>query len=338
MALLCYYKIAMEKVSVIIAAYNVEKYLSKAVESVINQTYQNLEILLIDDGSKDRTPQMCDDYAKRDNRIKVVHKPNGGVSSAWNAGLDNATGDFIAFVDSDDWVDKDYILELYTAIKKYNCDISVCNYYECINDKVYKSKNAAFDRFIEAKNVYDLFFSNKDRWNWTSWGKLYKKEIFNGLRYNENVACAEDLYAICDILDKVKVGIVTISKQLYYYLIRENSVTTTFSEKRFDVIIAVRHAIYTSMNNSNISNAIIICKYLFCEYRSIFAKILKAHENKKYKKRFNEMFNEDYKKYYKYLPKKQKLYTFLFKHFRVPYIFIQNIKWRHARRTYVKNV
>ena len=97
-----------EKISVIIPIYKVEKYLNRCVESVVNQSYQNLEIILVDDGSPDNCPKMCDDWAEKDNRIKVIHKENGGLSDARNAGLKVAMGEYISFVDSDDWIAKDF--------------------------------------------------------------------------------------------------------------------------------------------------------------------------------------------------------------------------------------
>lgn len=106
------------KISIIVPVYKVEQYLERCVKSLINQTYKNIEIILVDDGSPDQCPKMCDDYASEDSRIKVIHKKNGGLSDARNAGLDAATGEFIAFVDSDDWVEIDFIETLCKMQKK----------------------------------------------------------------------------------------------------------------------------------------------------------------------------------------------------------------------------
>ena len=103
-------------ISVIVPVYNVEKYLNKCIDSIINQTYKNLEIILVDDGSQDSSGKICDEYTKKDNRIKVIHKENGGVSSARNIGLNNATGEWIAFIDADDWVDEEYLQTLFNRI------------------------------------------------------------------------------------------------------------------------------------------------------------------------------------------------------------------------------
>lgn len=121
-------------ISVVIPIYNMEKYLNKCIESVINQTYRNLEILLIDDGSTDNSPGMCDEWAKKDNRIKVFHKTNGGLSDAKNYGIEHASGKFIGFVDSDDWIDKNMYYNLINGCIKYKKDIGCCNKIRVFNN------------------------------------------------------------------------------------------------------------------------------------------------------------------------------------------------------------
>ena len=117
-----------ELISVILPIYNVEKYLEKCLKSVINQTYKNLEIILVDDGSKDNSPQICDEYAVKDKRIVVIHKSNGGLSDARNAGIEIAKGKYIALIDSDDYVEKDYVQFLYQLIKENNAEMSICSH------------------------------------------------------------------------------------------------------------------------------------------------------------------------------------------------------------------
>ena len=115
-------------ISVIVPVYKAEKYLDKCVQSIVNQTYKNLEIILVDDGSPDNCPEMCDEWAKKDSRIKVIHKENGGVSSARNAGLDNSFGDYIGFVDSDDFIENDFYECLYDNLVENGADISFCTF------------------------------------------------------------------------------------------------------------------------------------------------------------------------------------------------------------------
>ena len=130
----------MPKISVIVPVYNVEKYLRKCIESILNQTFREFELILVDDGSTDSSGKICDEYALKDSRIKVIHKENGGASSARNAGLDVAKGEYIGFVDSDDWIEMDMYGELYRLIKENNTDISVCGINN-IKDIKYKNEN-----------------------------------------------------------------------------------------------------------------------------------------------------------------------------------------------------
>ena len=118
-----------EKVSIIVPVYNVEKYLDKCIESIVNQTYRNIEIILVDDGSPDKCPEICNEWAKKDDRIKVIHKENGGLSSARNAALEIAQGDYITFVDSDDWIENDMIQSMLTCAAKNDADIVCCGFY-----------------------------------------------------------------------------------------------------------------------------------------------------------------------------------------------------------------
>ena len=147
-------------VSVIVPIYKVEKYLGKCVDSIINQTYKNLEIILVDDGSPDNSGKICDEYAKKDNRIKVIHKENGGLSSARNAGLDVATGEFIAFVDSDDRIHLDFVEKLYRAIKEENADIASCYVESFIKKLLLKARGSSSIIITWAKNLQMWFGTN----------------------------------------------------------------------------------------------------------------------------------------------------------------------------------
>ena len=117
-----------ELISVVVPVYNVEKYIDKCINSIINQTYKNLEIILVDDGSPDNCGKICDEYAKKDNRIKVTHKENGGVSSARNIGIKNATGDWLTFVDADDWIENNFVEQLLKIGNQENAEIVLCGY------------------------------------------------------------------------------------------------------------------------------------------------------------------------------------------------------------------
>ena len=301
-----------EKISIITSVYKIGQYLEKAVQSIVAQTYKNLEIILVDDGSPDECPKLCDDLAQKYSRIKVIHKPNGGVSSAWNAGLDNATGEYISFVDGDDWVEPTYIEEMYKAIKKYNCDIAICATNIIRNGKVTLDNHLAEDKFVPKKECYNLFFAPKECRH-TSWGKLYKREIFDYLRYPEDISCVEDSYLITYICDNVKVGIVTISSKLYNYVIRNSSVTRTIKRNRLDWIKAKKHN--CEKIDCHLPCYKYCCSQLFGAYGYLHIEF-KVNNLKDLRKELYAMYKKDYKKYAKYLTPKKRLWAFLFRYFR----------------------
>lgn len=173
-----------ELISVIIPVYKVEKYLDECIQSVINQTYKNLEIILVDDGSPDNCGKICDEYAKKDNRIKVIHKENGGLSSARNAGLDIARGEYISFIDSDDYVSKDFIKNM--SIQMANADLIICgmkNVYK-EDEKCDEKENVVIKNetltFIEANQK---LIKPKNEIYVTACNKLYRRELFDNLRF-----------------------------------------------------------------------------------------------------------------------------------------------------------
>ena len=184
----------MEKISVILPIYNVEKFLKQSVESVLNQTYKNLEIILVDDGTKDSSDKMCDDYAKKDSRIKVIPKENGGLSSARNAGLDIATGKYVMFLDADDFFEPNSCEVLYNEIEKRQADYVVGNYIHVTHDGI-KWENPLFD-----PNLYDNFKLSITDYqksffvmNSVVWNKIFRRDFIeqNKLRFIPK-ALAED--------------------------------------------------------------------------------------------------------------------------------------------------
>lgn len=206
-------------ISVIIPIYNVEKYLKRCVDSVLNQTYNNLEIVLVDDGSPDNSGKICDDYAKSDSRIKVVHKKNGGLSSARNAGLDIATGEYVSFIDSDDWVEKDLYKVLTDIANENDVDIIISQFKSGNKDE----KNDKSD--IKILDLTERFESICNRKAETSvCGVLFKKGIFDKERFNEN-RLNEDFEFYSNISIKYDYKIAVTSYQGYYYYLREDSIT-----------------------------------------------------------------------------------------------------------------
>ena len=154
----------MSKVSIVVPIYNVEKYLEQCIDSIINQTLKDIEIILVDDGSPDNCPQICDDYAKKDSRIKVVHKKNGGLSSARNAGIEVATGDYIGFVDSDDYIELDMYEKMYSIAIENNVDFVMSDYYR-VSDGGKVIATLDMDEGIYEKNKIkrDIFPRSEER-------------------------------------------------------------------------------------------------------------------------------------------------------------------------------
>ena len=225
-----------EKISVIVPVYNVEQYLERCVDSIINQTYKNLEIILVNDGSTDNSGQLCDELAKKDDRIRVIHKKNGGLSDARNVGIDEAEAELVGFIDSDDYIDEDMYEVLINNLKAANADLSMCGHYDVYNNvpesqvsdkKTWElSPQEAIKMVMEAKIL-----------SVTAVNKLYKKSLFSELKF-EIEKIAEDAFIMIKLLDKCN-KIVATNEKKYYYVHRENSITTQkFSLKFLNVIEA----------------------------------------------------------------------------------------------------
>ena len=173
----------MEKdlISVIVPVYKVEKYLEKCIESVLKQTYTNLQIILVDDGSPDNCGKICDEYAKKDSRIEVIHKINGGLSDARNVGINRANGRYIGFVDSDDYIKEDMYEKLINLIKEYDADISICNLYDVIDGKEYvRNKDNGIHEYSRIDILKEILL-DKNIQSY-AWNKLYKKELFDEIK------------------------------------------------------------------------------------------------------------------------------------------------------------
>lgn len=223
-----------ELISIIVPVYKVEKYLRKCVDSICNQTYRNMEIILVDDGSPDNCGAICDEYARADSRVRVIHKANGGLSNARNAGLDIMTGDYVAFVDSDDWIEPDMYAKLMKNMEHFRADISIGGVAEEIErgGNVTTVKVTSYGEKPFAENETDAmkrYFLG----SWAAWDKLYRASLFSEIRFpvgeiNEDEAIAVYLLEKCSI--------VCYSGDIYYHYIKhENSgsiTMTPFSKKK----------------------------------------------------------------------------------------------------------
>ena len=226
-------------ISVVIPVYKVEEYIKRCIDSIITQTYENLEIILVDDGSPDNCPKICDEYAKKDKRVKVIHKENGGLSDARNAGIDIASGKYITFVDSDDYVTSDYVEYMYNILKKYDSQMATCQTLR-VNSKDTEIKKIAnnFQEEIELMTARDLFynilFAKKS--DVSAYSKLYKIELFDEIRYPKGVVYEDTAttYKLIEKCDKISVG----NKECYLYCARPGSISKMkgFNKNEVDYI------------------------------------------------------------------------------------------------------
>ena len=219
-------------ISVIVPVYNVEKYLERCLSSIINQTFKNLEIILVDDGSKDSSGKICDEYLKKDRRIKVFHTENKGVCSARNIGIENSKGNWITFVDSDDWLEEEFCEELYKEIIRENSDVALCGYYRVIGRNKEKINCDIKDKFVDS-NQYLIKSLNPQTGYGFSHMKLYRSECIKNIKFNEELVVGEDALFNEMISENIKKGVV-LSKPLYNYRINQNSVVKRYDEKYFE--------------------------------------------------------------------------------------------------------
>ncbi len=230
-------------ISVIVPVYKVEKYLDECVRSIVDQTYRNLEIILVDDGSPDNCPQMCDDWAKKDERIYVIHKENGGLSSARNAGLDICKGEYIAFVDSDDFIHVGYVSRMLEKALSMSVELVICDYARVDAESRIVKENANLNTHIEKellsqKDLYDELCIYNPWWSITVSNKLYKKNLFEDLRFFEGKLC-EDAFLIHYLYEKVE-NACYIKYPLYHYRYTPNSIMMRpYSEAQLDEVEAV---------------------------------------------------------------------------------------------------
>lgn len=277
-------------ISVIVPVYNVEKYLYRCVKSIVNQTYENLEIILVDDGSPDNCPKMCDEWAEKDSRIKVIHKENGGVSSARNTALDCVSGDYTVFIDADDYIDPDMLKILYDKAAAENADIVACNLVY-VNDNEEPFKISWYTDAAAAGNeeVLKAYFSDV----FIAPGcptKLYRTEVINGNkhRFPLNIKIGEDfLFNFYVFSDCQK--IVHIKDGLYFYYMRDDSAIHTATEPMINRWKNTK-SVMKDINSQQVYNACLIkyCNELLCCVR----ELLKTGDKKLIKQCYNGIAQE----------------------------------------------
>ena len=244
-------------ISIIIPVYNVEKYLNDCIESVVNQTYSNLEIILVDDGSPDNSPKICDDWSLKDSRIKVIHKSNGGLSDARNAGLDICSGEYIAFIDSDDYIDEDYIKLMYDFAKDNSLELVQCGVKLVTEDKgliesIGYDKNCILSYKEHNLAMYDAHPSD----NVISCNKLYHKKLFDNCRFPFGILNEDEATVYKCVFDAKQVGV--LKNRMYNYVQHQNSiVNSVFNVKKLVItdILKERARFFEEQNEPELAYA-----------------------------------------------------------------------------------
>lgn len=228
----------MKLLSIIVPVYNVKPYLKKCVESIINQTYKNIQIILVDDGSTDGSQDICDEYVRKDSRIVVIHKKNGGQSTARNVGMDRAKGDYIAFVDSDDWLEPNMYYDLITQLEKYDADLVACSFYECRGDE---KKAVGDSKTVKVLDTEEIF-SNKNQLRFLVWNKVFRKSFVEEMRFIPGQVY-EDFYFCRQVFLRTK-KLVYLDVPFYDYRVsRPGNTNSSFNQGRmcifgeFDALI-----------------------------------------------------------------------------------------------------
>lgn len=323
------------KISIIVPVYNVEKYLEECLESLVNQTYKNIEILLIDDGSKDNSGKICDEYAEKDKRIKSIHQKNSGVSKTRNNGIELASGDYVMFVDSDDWLEKNACELLINEVKNQNKDMIIFNFCKefknkCIKNPDYQNISDDFDiKKIQAKilaptmNVPGIAGKGYS----LTWNKIISKTVLKNNRFlfEEKKAVFEDgIFYYLLLENKIKIGF--LNEYLYHYRIIPSSLSHSYNKDIFEINeLVVKNIKEQKENHKNdlyYDESLAIRQLLNLIYvislnintkndkRSLFEKI-KLLKNELNKKENKEIYN---KIKLNNLDKKLKIYYMLFKY------------------------
>jgi glycosyltransferase involved in cell wall biosynthesis len=230
-----------DKVSVVVPIYKVEKYLNRCIDSILKQTYKSIEVILVNDGSPDRCGSIAEEYAAADPRIKVIHKENGGLSDARNAGMEHVTGQYTMFVDSDDWLAASAIEMLINTCKRYKADIVQSAFYYAYEDHLlfdHKQYSPKGTPVILNRESLMLELVKNERVKNFAWGKLYKTSILHGIPFKKDVLF-EDVFWAHHVMDRVK-KFILINQPLYFYLQRSDSIVASYTPRNLDILAGLK--------------------------------------------------------------------------------------------------
>lgn len=261
-------EIMLPKVSVVVPIYKVEKYLKRCVDSILNQTYKNIEVILVDDGSPDRCGKIIDEYEKRENRVKAVHKENGGLSDARNYGMRYVEGELLLFVDSDDWLDWNMIEVMVKNILEYKADVVQSAFYYAYHDHLLFDKNEEQKPYIlDRKTLMSELIINEKVKNF-AWGKLYKTSLIKDIPFKKGVLF-EDVFWAHHVMHKVNTYVI-LHEPMYYYMQRDDSIVANYTTRNLDMIkgLKERHH-FIEDNYAELTNE---------SYKAIFKACLTHHD------------------------------------------------------------
>lgn len=253
-----------ELISVIVPIYNAEKYLKRCIESIINQTYKNMEIILINDGSKDNSKKICNEFLEKDCRIKLINKENEGVSAARNYGINVAIGKYISFVDADDWLEKNFLLEMYNKLKEYNVDYVTCGYNRAYDNCV-KMLNNDLKEELVSPNEYIIKILNVQNGYGFAHMKLIRKNAIGNIRFNTNISVGEDAFfniQLCKKIDKFLI----YNKALYNYYFNQNSVVRNYDKNYCNKYLNSMNLMNSYIRNNYLDSEVIQNLYNYIAY------------------------------------------------------------------------
>lgn len=300
-------------ISVIVPIYNIQDYLEECIKDILNQTFIDFELILVDDGSKDNSGKICDEYALKDERIRVFHKENGGVSSTRNLGLSVAQGEYIAFVDGDDKIENDYLEKLYEGIKDSDADVCLCKFDSFCDGKFYPKAENYLKTYINNKNNDDYFQSflkyylapcvknaNSCQMG-TVWRMLFKKEKFTH-KFNEKVSMAEDLLFVLNNFANVN-KINVLQEVLYHYRVNNSSAMHKYRKDYYESQKAFLAEFEQFLLRLNLTDKKMVDRVIVAQ-KALYVSFLFGNEIR-YKKS-NPNFKKDISNY-----KKQEVYSYL---------------------------
>jgi len=277
-------------VSIVVPAYNVEKYIKKCVDSLLNQTYENIEIIIVNDGSTDNTSKIIRNNFFDEQKVIILEKSNGGLSSARNYGIKKSNGNFLSFVDSDDWVAPSFIEDMISFMMQTNSDISICNMKYCFSDGTERKRTPKIEKreVVSSRKAFDLLLSG-DFYKAHAQNKIYKKSLFldNNIQFPHN-KLYEDVFTTYKLLLNAN-KVCLLDKNLYFYLQeREGSILNKrFSVSRFDIISALEQILVMVKKDENnlfqkfyVTNIISLVNYIYPIYDSLSDNQINDYKNR----------------------------------------------------------